>query len=45
VLQSPRAGNGILLAARGKTLDRPTLARLQNFIQLDTGNGNIFVSA
>ncbi len=39
------SNDGILLAARGKTLDRTTLARLQNFIQLDTGNGHIFVSA
>jgi response regulator RpfG family c-di-GMP phosphodiesterase len=39
------SNDGILLAARGKTIDRPTLAKLHNFIQLDPGNGNVFVSA
>lgn len=37
--------DGILLAACGKILDRPTLAKLHNFIQLDPDGGNLFVSA
>jgi response regulator RpfG family c-di-GMP phosphodiesterase len=39
------SNDGILLAARGKTLDRPTLAKLHNFIQLDPNDSNVFVSA